>query len=1013
MDLSSVPASASEHNAQRTGAHFTIRSANSPSYCLTRRLGVRRTAEDRHETPAGINGTKKEVDAVTGYQARTQNHSGAKSQCEEKEGGSKIPTSLHQNGRADKTAPEYGTDRSEKPVFESRGRTEWRRSGLPSRSKSLDWRTGARSPDRGTRADQIITKRGRDIDKQAGGSVDRRTGVTDRVLSSIQAYESATASKAQDRSSVSPTLDRAKRGQSLPYRLKSQSGPGSKFSETAPSSSPTGGQSIQSIQERIEKLYGPCEKTAGATFPRRFSSGEGGSPVKSRMSILSPQMDTNTSGSESFFSPLTSVTKERPPGGQVQGKYSEEGGDIGTRSLDRARSRATAAAQIRSARAAGGTATTATILSEERRERAGAIKEHKEEIEDRTKRNREQRCGTPDDVFETNPQNITSRTGERKKFPGTLPGVPPTASVRNKISQFEALTQKAQGSSAMLHKRTFSVPTPLSRGYDGVKKSGSAKELGGVRDKWEGLKGGRQECDKPEEKMKGTGKNIWPERSLSVDEVGLRLGMKDTGSDLVEKSYPDDLGKYSGLKSTLDLPLNEGHQRQSRKFFADEPDFSKSSSPEKEVKRDSLMSCDAGKRTLSEMISPVSDEDKTPTNSPCNSPFISPTERSETATPTQDSDNKSTSVSIQDEDSPPLPRTLAASPHSNLPKGKKQLLDLNAWVAGLNPEYKSWSDNGDCFEDDDESTQKDEDSNYDSDSGESSVTVTSNMSQSDRRSFCVSLADLCNFAGADYESENDSDELPSIGRRSASMSSDVSVLSYVSVMPTEELDKLLEDVKGLGDDTLQDYNDVQVVVLHKEVGVGVGFSVAGGVDQNKPVTVHKVFPLGVAAQQGSIREGDQVLSINGTSLCGSAHWEALRVLRRTKSRDMAVVVLRRDDVNGASSKGGMANNQEPTQTQYETGQRVCLQLQKNNGNLGFTLQGGEGSSLGDRPLTVQKIFQGGPVDLVHPGDEVLEIQGTSMVGMRRLEAWSLIRKLPPGPVDVVLHRPVKHLETSL
>lgn len=30
---------------------------------------------------------------------------------------------------------------------------------------------------------------------------------------------------------------------------------------------------------------------------------------------------------------------------------------------------------------------------------------------------------------------------------------------------------------------------------------------------------------------------------------------------------------------------------------------------------------------------------------------------------------------------------------------------------------------------------------------------------------------------------------------------------------------------------------MQVVVLHKEVGMGLGFSVAGGIDQNKPVTV--------------------------------------------------------------------------------------------------------------------------------------------------------------------------------
>lgn len=52
------------------------------------------------------------------------------------------------------------------------------------------------------------------------------------------------------------------------------------------------------------------------------------------------------------------------------------------------------------------------------------------------------------------------------------------------------------------------------------------------------------------------------------------------------------------------------------------------------------------------------------------------------------------------------------------------------------------------------------------------------------------------------------------------------------------------------------------------------------------------------------------------------------------------------------------------------------------------------------------LSSGGPVDKVRPGDEVLEIDGMSMVGMRRLEAWTWIRGLPPGPVDVVLRRPL-------
>lgn len=51
------------------------------------------------------------------------------------------------------------------------------------------------------------------------------------------------------------------------------------------------------------------------------------------------------------------------------------------------------------------------------------------------------------------------------------------------------------------------------------------------------------------------------------------------------------------------------------------------------------------------------------------------------------------------------------------------------------------------------------------------------------------------------------------------------------------------------------------------------------------------------------------------------------------------------------------------------------------------------------------------MDKVFPGDEVLKIDGVSVTGMRRLDAWSLIRNLPPGPVDVVLCRSVKPQET--
>ncbi|KAK3571815.1 hypothetical protein QTP86_020583, partial [Hemibagrus guttatus] len=166
------------------------------------------------------------------------------------------------------------------------------------------------------------------------------------------------------------------------------------------------------------------------------------------------------------------------------------------------------------------------------------------------------------------------------------------------------------------------------------------------------------------------------------------------------------------------------------------------------------------------------------------------------------------------------------------------------------------------------------------------------------------------------------------------------------------------------------YEDVHVVVLHKEAGNGLGFTVAGGVDQNKPVTVHKVLPNGFAAQEGSIHEGDQVLSINGTALHNSTHKEALQTMRKAKGRGMAVVVIRRGDVTETC----YSLKDSPQKAAGSPGSRVSVTLNKSSSDLGFSLEGGVGSSLGDKPLTVQRLFQGGPVGKVFPGDELLEVE---------------------------------------
>lgn len=84
-----------------------------------------------------------------------------------------------------------------------------------------------------------------------------------------------------------------------------------------------------------------------------------------------------------------------------------------------------------------------------------------------------------------------------------------------------------------------------------------------------------------------------------------------------------------------------------------------------------------------------------------------------------------------------------------------------------------------------------------------------------------------------------------------------------------------------------------------------------------------MFHSGVAAQEGSIREGDQVLSINGTSLCDFVHCEALRALKRAKSRDLGVVVLRRGGTSSGRKGERQTGKPGPSQTPFtETGERV-------------------------------------------------------------------------------------------
>lgn len=71
-----------------------------------------------------------------------------------------------------------------------------------------------------------------------------------------------------------------------------------------------------------------------------------------------------------------------------------------------------------------------------------------------------------------------------------------------------------------------------------------------------------------------------------------------------------------------------------------------------------------------------------------------------------------------------------------------------------------------------------------------------------------------------------------------------------------------------------------------------------------------MFPSGLAAQEGTIQKGDELLSINGQTLRGVTHADATAALRQTRSLTLAVVVITKRAEEGGGEGGGGCKSEE-------------------------------------------------------------------------------------------------------
>ncbi|KAK8381043.1 hypothetical protein O3P69_008152 [Scylla paramamosain] len=99
---------------------------------------------------------------------------------------------------------------------------------------------------------------------------------------------------------------------------------------------------------------------------------------------------------------------------------------------------------------------------------------------------------------------------------------------------------------------------------------------------------------------------------------------------------------------------------------------------------------------------------------------------------------------------------------------------------------------------------------------------------------------------------------------------------------------------------------VQTVAFEKGRGrKSLGFSIVGGRDSPKGsmgIFVKTIFPNGQAAEENKLRNGDEILAVNGRSLSGLSHAEAIAVFRSIRAGKVIMHVGRRTASSSRSSK---------------------------------------------------------------------------------------------------------------
>ncbi|XP_013358198.1 PREDICTED: tyrosine-protein phosphatase non-receptor type 13 isoform X12 [Chinchilla lanigera] len=215
---------------------------------------------------------------------------------------------------------------------------------------------------------------------------------------------------------------------------------------------------------------------------------------------------------------------------------------------------------------------------------------------------------------------------------------------------------------------------------------------------------------------------------------------------------------------------------------------------------------------------------------------------------------------------------------------------------------------------------------------------------------------------------------------------------------------------------------ISVTVLFDKGGVNTSVKHGG-------IYVKAVIPKGAAESDGRIHKGDRVLAVNGVSLEGATHKQAVEILRNTgqvvhlllekgqpaASKEHIPGALQRtlpdQNPQGQASENMVKKATSVKDYSFVTEENTFeVKLLKNSSGLGFSFSREDNlipEQMSTSIVRVKKLFPGQPAaesGKIDVGDVILKVNGASLKGLSQQEVISALRGTAPE-VCLLLCRP--------